>query len=491
MHFFRSLSKKSVLFLFLILILHSFQLDAQRSGIDARNAPEFIQPLLIYEYCRTLTSPKYTGRLTGSVGYTEAARWIETQLRGWGLQPMDTAGHYLQGFPAAYSEIKNASMTIILPATVDSATRKFVLEPVKDFLPFFSADSGTQSGKAVFAGWGISAPELGYDDYAGLDVRGKFVMCFRKTPDPSDDRFTPFNESRRRMSIAKEHGAIGVIALNDEVLAHPYGDRIANFIPVMIAFKTADMILEEKGTRCDSLKAVLLRTKKPSSFETGTVIECTVSSHYHPDEKGYNVVGIIEGSDSTLKKECIVIGAHADHCGQFKNKIFSGADDNASGTAVVMEIARTFATLNVKPKRSIVVVLFGGEEIGLKGSEYFVSHIPQKFSKVAGMLNFDMVGEGDGTNCSFSSSDFKNILIEADGPVGTLQNTHLMKKDEALLSDYASFLKQGIPCLSFSSNGPHLSYHQTGDTLYRLNPDIMADVAILGFRAAYILANRE
>jgi Zn-dependent M28 family amino/carboxypeptidase len=242
---------------------------------------------------------------------------------------------------------------------------------------------------------------------------------------------------------------------------------------------------------CDSLKARLVSTKRPFSFETGTVIDYSVSAKYFPDGLGYNLVGIVEGSDPILKKECIVIGAHADHCGQFKSMIFPGADDNASGTAVVMEIGRIFASLKVKPKRSIIVALFGAEEMGSKGSGFFSTHIPEQCSKVIGMLNFDMVGEGDGAECVYSTPELKNILVKANVDAGILRNSRPMEKIGMQSSDFAPFVTQGIPSISFSSNGPHLSYHQSGDTLYRLNPEIMADIAVLGFRTAYLLANEE
>lgn len=490
MNLLRPFLRKFIVIFFVLSWLPLFQLIAQRSGIDPRNAVDQIQPLLIYEYCRVLTSPDYTGRLTGSGGYTAAAKWIAKQLEGWGAQPADTIGIYLTPFPAPYSVIRDASMTLIILPAKGSTVEKISLEPFKDFLPLFFSDSGKQSGKAVFAGWGISAPELGYDDYAGIDVRGKFVLCFRGTPDPSDERFVSLNQTRTRILSAQKRGAAGLIYIDNDVIANPNGDRLPGFFPAIINSTSANLILREKSLQYDSLKAAMLRTKKPMSFETGTRIECTTTSRYYPDGRGYNIVGIVEGSDPLLRNECILVGAHADHCGQFKNRIFPGADDNASGTAVVLEIARTFAELKIKPKRSIVVALFGGEEEGLRGSEYFMSHLPPQCMHITAMLNFDMVGEGDGTKCSSSSADFKEILNEADIRVGTLRDIHIMDKNEPRSSDYGSFMKRGIPCLSFSSNGPHLSYHQTGDTLYRLNPDMMADAAALGFQTALLLANK-
>ncbi len=466
------------------------QLSAQQIGVNPDTAAiEFIEPTAIYEYCKILTSPVCAGRLTGSRGYNAAAHWIEEQLSGWGLHPLDTTGGYLQRFPTEFTLTEYGEMTLTLPPAGDSASKKLTLQPAKDFIPLFFTDTGSRLGKAVFAGWGISAPVLNYDDYAGLDVNGKFVLCFRGTPDPTDDRFTEYDEHRTRMSIAHKRGALGIIYIDKEVVANPNGDWLLNFTPVMITEKIADMIFKEKGIRSDSLKDILLKTKKPFSFETKTDVNYLTRAKHFQNGTGYNIVGIIEGSDPVLKNEYVIVGAHADHCGQFATMTFPGADDNASGTAVVMEIGRTFALLKNNPKRSVVIALFGGEEMGLKGSEYFTSHLPPQFTKSVGMINFDMVGEGDGAECSYSQSNLKDLLAEADSSVGILRSSSFIKKLGVRSSDFAPFFTLSIPCLSFSSNGPHLYYHQTGDTYYRLNPDIMGDIARLGFRAAYLLAN--
>ncbi len=159
--------------------------------------------------------------------------------------------------------------------------------------------------------------------------------------------------------------------------------------------------------------------------------------------------------------------------------------------SILLKIGRIFASLKVKPKRSIIVALFGAEEMGLKGSGYFSTHIPEQCSKIIGMLNFDMVGEGDGAECDYSTPEIKKILLKAALDAGILRNSRPMEKTGVQSSDFVSFVKQGIPCISFSSNGPYISYHQSGDTLYRLNPEIMADIAVLGFRTGYLLADQE
>jgi Zn-dependent M28 family amino/carboxypeptidase len=157
-----------------------------------------------------------------------------------------------------------------------------------------------------------------------------------------------------------------------------------------------------------------------------------------------------------------------------------------------MEMARAFARLNRKPRRSVVFVLFGGEEMGLQGSQYFAGHLPAAFSKADGMFNFDMVGEGDGSSAMFTAdaANFKGMLDEADVFVRTLRRTGTIGHVGVRSSDFAPFFLKGVPCVSFFSNGPHLAYHLPGDSIYRLNPDMLADVARLAFLAGYSWANR-
>jgi Zn-dependent M28 family amino/carboxypeptidase len=219
----------------------------------------------------------------------------------------------------------------------------------------------------------------------------------------------------------------------------------------------------------------------------------TVESRHFPEGTGYNVVGYVKGSDPDLSKECLVIGGHFDHCGEHMGLLFPGANDNASGSAVVMEIGEAFSRLKKKPKRSVVFVLFGGEEMGLQGSTYFSNHIPSQFEKADSMFNFDMVGEGEGVGCGLSPEpkELKTALENADKHVNILRRTRLFRGVGVRGSDYAPFYQKGIPCISFASNGPHLHYHLSGDTIYRINPDIMADTAKLAFLAAFSWADRE
>ena len=169
-----------------------------------------ISPAEAYDIVKTLARPEYAGRLTGHPGYTAAAQWAAKKLAAWGLKPISGKDGYLQPYASPYTVIDKAEMTILLPdgppdPAKAPAYKEMKLVPEKDFLPLLYSDSGDRTAETVFAGWGISAPEIGYDDYAGLDVKGKFVLCFRGTPD-NDPKYQHYDEHRTRMKTATGQG---------------------------------------------------------------------------------------------------------------------------------------------------------------------------------------------------------------------------------------------------------------------------------------------
>ncbi|MBN2408479.1 MAG: M20/M25/M40 family metallo-hydrolase [Candidatus Aminicenantes bacterium] len=486
-----------IVLVFALVLSPAGPLSAQEKlTADVRTALDSIQPLEAYSYCKTLSSETFAGRLTGHEGYAAAAKWAAAKFKQWGLKPIHRESGYLQPYPSPYVVIDRAEMTLLLEEKPESAEETNVkevrLEPEKEFLPLLFSDSGDRTGELVFVGWGISAPDLGYDDYAGVDVAGKFVLCFRGTPGRNDRRFEPHDHHRARMKTAKEKGAFGLIYIYDEIVSNPNGDWIEGFMPAEITSKVADWVLKEKDITAAELRKDLGTYKKPLTFPLRAKIHLKVEARPFPQGIGYNIVGYVEGSDAKLRQECLVIGGHFDHNGFHMGLLFPGANDNASGSAAVMEIAEAFSKLKKKPKRSVVFALFGGEEMGLQGSSHFVEHIPPPFSNVDTMFNFDMVGEGDGSGIGYSGDvpELKTIIEEADQHIGTLGRTYPIRGVGVGGSDHAPFYQKGIPVVSFHSNGPHLHYHQTGDTIYRINPDMIADVAKLAFLGAYARASR-
>lgn len=462
-----------------------------KKGLDAVSGVE------AYEFVKMLASPRFAGRLTGHEGYTAAARWAAEKFRTWGLKPLGAgADRWLLPYPSPYTVIKKAEMTLFLPPTKEESEkgqngREVKLTPEKEFLPLLFSASGDHTAETVFAGWGISAPELGYDDYAGLDVRGRFVFCFRGTPD-GGKQYQFHDEHRTRMKVARDKGALGVIYIYADIASNPNGDWLEGFTPAMVSEKVMDSVLQEMRTTAAELKKSLQTFKRPISFPLKTRVRLAVEAEHHPDGVGYNVAGFVPGTDPKLAGECVVIGGHFDHTGRHMGLLFPGADDNASGSAAVMEVAKAFAATPKRPKRSVVFVLFGGEEMGLQGSTYFANNLPAPFKKVDAMFNFDMVGEGDGIGGGVSAepAGLRQAVEEAGKMTGGLRYLGVIRDVGVRGSDHAPFFALGVPVAGFHSTGPHLAYHQTGDTIYRINPDIMAEAARLAYLAAYAWADR-
>jgi hypothetical protein len=479
-----------------IAIFLSIQLPVRAEELvpELEKALASISGLEIYEYCRELSSTEYAGRLTGHDGYTAAAHWVAGRLSAWGLEPGGSEG-FLQPYPSPYTIVNSAEMTMLIPRADGAGGTELVempLEAGRDFLPQFYTDGGEREADLVFAGWGISAPDIGYDDYADIDVAGKFVLCFRGTPDSGNEQYEAHDHHRSRMEEAKSRGAVGLIYIYPEPIGNPNGDWIEGFTPAIISRRIADSVLAERDLTAEKLERDLAEQEKPSSFPLGASVRYRVDATHHPDGVGYNVAAFVEGSDERLKDEYIVIGAHLDHCGRHLGIDYPGAQDNASGSAVVMGIAAAFASLERRPKRSVVFVLFGGEEKGLEGSYLFAENRTLPFSKIDAVFNFDMTGEGEGTNCGYTPepAELKRTVEEADEHVATLRKMWPIEGVGVRSSDYAPFFLKGAASVSFFSNGPHLHYHKPGDTIYRINPDMLADIARLGFLAAYAWADR-
>jgi hypothetical protein len=200
--------------LFLVLLLSTAS-PSQTLDKNLQDGLKSISASEAYDIVKTLASPEFAGRLTGHPGYTAAAQWAARKLDSWGLKPVSGKDRYLQPYPSPYTVIDKAEMTILLPEGKPDAGKapsfkEMKLVPEKDFLPLLYSDSADRTAETAFAGWGISAPDIGYDDYAGLDVKGKFVICFRGTPD-ADKKYQVHDEHRTRMKAARDKGALGII----------------------------------------------------------------------------------------------------------------------------------------------------------------------------------------------------------------------------------------------------------------------------------------
>ena len=464
---------------------------ASAQDMGGVQAVETITHEEVYNFCRTLASPEFEGRYTSHEGYHAAAEWVASNFEEWGLIPYGEESGFLQPYPSPMTLQDEAEMTLLLPDRRDgeqtgSAYREVPLEIESEFMPFLFSASGSGEAEIVFAGWGVSAPDLGYDDFANIDIEGKFVLLFRGSPSGNDPRLREWVSQNRSsfLKTAREKGALGILYVySREPIAYTGTDYVEGYSPFLVSEAVVDMLLEEKGTTFSRLKQDLINFQKPISFPLDAKVRYHVRSRHFPDAMSHNVIGYVEGSDPELKKEAFFLFAHLDHAGSHFGRIFPGAHDNASGSAVVMELARTFAQMPEKPKRSVVFVLFTAEEVGL-GTSYFTDNLPAQFSKIDGVFNYDMVGVGDHVsfNLGVLPEGFRELVLEADKALGIVRDSEASRGSG-----------REYPYLYFASGGGHTRYehyHRSSDTIYRINPEIMANIARLSFLSVYPWANR-
>jgi hypothetical protein len=449
------------------------------------------------------------GRAPGSAGIEAAADYIAAAFKEAGLQPAPKADGYFQKFEISGNPRLGKPQQMAFAGPDDKAIKA---EVKADFSPMAVGSGGTLDGVGVaFAGYGITAKDqelhLEYDDYAAIDAKGKAVIILRREPqqDKEDSLFsgkktTSYAFFAHKVSNAFQHGAAAVLLVNDmsavkgdkadELLGFDAAgpSKISNLPVVMITRALADTLLEASGQpKLAELEAQIDDDLKPRSrVLEGWTVNATVTIDRTPIETK-NVVGVLEGA-GPLADETVIIGAHYDHLGRggsgslafFSNAIHNGADDNASGTSMVMELARRLAHRADPLPRRVVFIAFSGEERGLLGSAHYVGHPLYPLGETAIMVNFDMVGR---------LNDKKELTVYGTGTAPGLDAlVDALGKSEGFVikkiadgfgpSDQASFYRKDIPVL-FPFTGTHKDYHRPSDDTETLNFPGMARIADL------------
>ncbi|MBI4418590.1 MAG: M28 family peptidase [Ignavibacteriales bacterium] len=431
------------------------------------------------EHVRYLASDSLEGRATGTRGADLAAEYIAAQFRRAGLEPRGDNRTYLQNFEVLMGYELGSRNS----ATIRVAKRERTLVLQTDFRPLGFSASGTYSGDVVFAGYGITLPGKAYDDYAGLDVAGKAVMILREHPDSGNphSEFISLSGIRHKVTRARELGAKAIMivgGLSDAegraLLPFTFAQSggTAGILVFTITREIADQILEASHKNLRTLEEQLVASKKPASLaiEHATVaLETEVSAVMG---RAANVVGFLPGNEESLRQEVVVLGAHYDHLGYGgegsgslkpdTSAIHNGADDNASGTAGLIELAEYFAMKRPSLKRGLVFIAFSREERGLLGSAVYVERPAVALEKTVAMVNMDMIGRlsggklivyGVGTSPGFSD------LLTRHAPEGI--NVKPVP-DGFGPSDQSSFYAKQIPVLHFFTD-LHSDYHKPSD----------------------------
>ncbi|GAB2532686.1 M28 family peptidase [Rufibacter soli] len=461
---------------------------------DLAQRLDHVKPASLKGHIQYLADDKLLGRLPGTPGYQMAVDYVVQQFKAIGIQPAGENGTYLQKV-----RIRKAvtGQDATLSLTTGQETK--ALAPGKDFAIYPNPQNPSVNVEAplAFAGYGITAPEVGYDDYANLDVKGKVVVILRGAP--KNFHSTVAAASSDLMVILKnaaDHGAVGVVVgstnpspratvpnlargVNSVMDAQGKVAASRNFVSDQIKLlayvnaATSQNLLQSAGLDTAQVQASLQKGMPVSKALPGKLASRYSSSYQ--DFDSYNVVGKITGSDTALRDEYVVHSAHLDHTGVGTpvkgDSIYNGAHDNASGVASVLEIARVYSNLKVKPKRSVLFVLLTGEEMGLLGSAYFAKYptVPQQ--KIVANINTDMptiiAPLLSAVALGAEHSSLAQPVAQAAGYLGiAVEADPEPDQNRFIRSDQYSFVMQGIPAL-------HIKYgNKTKDGQNNLNKQV-------------------
>ena len=485
-----------------------------------------------------LASDALQGRMSLQNGDDAAIQWIASEFAKAGLQPAAN-GSYLQPVPLIEYRGDREQSYVALKRGGNERQWKF-----PDAFGSYHSDVDV-TADVVFAGFGITAPELHYDDYQGIDARGKIVLMFDHEPQETDPNSvfngtgnTRYATGRVKILNAQEHGAVGVLIVAEPNRKHPsnqervtrIGGSITRAVPLpsqalaedalhtpaaIISDAVAKEIFSTAGANLSDLQASIDRDLKPQSR---ALPDTQVTLHYrnmfvHPGTT-YNVAGLLEGGDAKLKAETILFSGHHDHDGISGDQIWHGADDNGSGTVGVVALARAFtanAAHGEKPKRSLLFVVYAAEERGLLGSFYMAGHPLRPLETTRAVINFDMIGrnetESDQTKGLIEipsdttnrlnligpsySPDYNRTVVAENKYVG-LDLDYRFDRDYALniffRSDQFPFVLHNIPSFWWFT-GFHPDYHHTTDTADKINYGKMAKILQLAYLTGFQFAN--
>ncbi|HNX50268.1 MAG TPA: M28 family peptidase [Thermoanaerobaculaceae bacterium] len=450
-------------------------------GVTPARAVQRITAASAFATVEELTSARYAGRLTGTAGYDAAAAWAVQEMRKAGLKAPAELPEYRQRFPVTVGQPETA-LCELLPGDDAGAPQR--LEVFKDFAPFRLSGFGDVTAEVVFVGFGITAPKLGRDDYANLDVKGKVVMAVRGAPKDGRE-WQAYNSHKARIANARDHGAAGYV-FAEGAAASVGGEHVANLPMVSITEDVANLLLAGPRLKLEDVRKVL-SLGGVASLPTGRKVHLVMRGKPPRPADGFNVIGMVPGLEPG---ECVIVGGHLDHTGDWP-ALMTGADDNASGSAVVLEMARAAALVAPRPRRAIVFVLFGGEELGLLGAKRLVADLPASLGRVVAMLNFDMDGAGNGMFV-LGGENFPNIwdpLVAAGNALYPELYLKRARSEGEARADHGPFQEAGIPAVSiFSSGGQHHGYHTPEDTVYFITPKIMEVIGRISLHAVFTLS---
>jgi Peptidase family M28/PA domain len=508
----------------------------------ARLAPGFaaIRESTLRADLTFLSSDGLQGRMSLQPGDDAAIQWIASEFAKAGLQP-GADGSYLQAVDLIEYRSDRAESFVGLRRDGRDKQWKY-----PEILGAYRTDTDV-TADVVFAGYGITAPELNYDDYQGIDAQGKIVVIFDHEPQETDPHSifngtgnTRYATTRVKVLNAQAHGAVGVLISAEPNRKHPsnqermarIGGSVTRAVPLPSQALAGDELHIPAAVLSDAAAKEFLANAAASPAELQSAIDRDLKTqshaladtvatiHYHNSSvtagRSYNVVGLLEGSDPKLKAETILITAHHDHDGAAGTEIWHGADDNGSGTVGVVALAHAFASNAVartgaKPKRSILFVVFAAEERGLLGAFYMAAHPLRSLETTRAQINFDMIGrnetESDQTKGLIEvpvdtsnrlnligaaySPDYNSVVVEENRHVGLVLDDrfdHEAALNVFFRSDQFPFVLHNVPAFWWFT-GFHPDYHHTTDTAEKINYVKMAKILRLAYLTGFHFAD--
>ena len=458
-----------------------------------------------------LSSPSFNGRQTGTANDASSATWVTRRFHESGLSPANAgvdpfspSGPDLGGPGGLMTSMVTASTIAPNPfLRISSGSDSLIQQLGTDYLPILDSPSAEVRGPIVFVGYGIVDATQGIDDYAGIDTTNAMVLFLRGTPTHYKGTVSHADKVR----FARQNGAIGYLTATGPVLSSyesrrgvtgkpgafyglsPRSDTIPG---AWINTGLAEQILaapdQAQPSRLQVLQEQLNRSPATQSINTGRYASLDWQTL---QEEGVlmNVLALLPGSDPQKTHEILVIGAHRDHFGRQAGLLFPGADDNASGTAVMLEVARAMAASEVRSKRTVLFVSFSGEEQGLIGSRLFLQRSVVPIGSTRAMINIDHAGIGNGRLTVGVTGLDKSLAVEAGQTAGLTDKLDLYGFFPG--GDHVPFKEAGVPTITVVSGGIHPHFHKPSDRADTINPEILQNVARYVLALAWQLANRE
>ena len=489
-----------------------------------RQALSRIDPDRLMADVRRLSSEEFHGRQTGTPEDLSSAWWVAERWRTLGLLPLVPAP--LRGGttpeetpvqdPSTERSFASLSQPWMMGTTVPvfsmpaPPTLQIIMGNVvgtahvgPDYLPVLDSPPVDVQAPVSFVGYGISDPAQGYDEYQGLDVKGRVVVFLRGKPAWYERMVSHADKVR----TARSKGAVGYLTVTGPVMSAYESRRGIGTNP--LAYYGAqdlkkDQALPGAWAGPALVESIMREASQEQPFFLQTVQE-QIQQKKLPQSRQAdaqirlrwesttgsgtlcNVVGIVEGRDPSLRDDLVVIGAHRDHFGRQGGLLFPGADDNASGTAVILEVARLFMQSGAKPARSLIFVSFSGEEQGLWGSKLYVERPPRPLVQTKAMINIDHAGIGNGRLTIGVTGLDKSVAAQAGEPAELADKLDLFGFFPG--GDHVPFKEAGVPTVTVVSGGPHPHFHQPADRIETIKPEVLLSATRYVLALAWRLAN--